>query len=117
MNAEGGTPTRISDETHLNTSPAWTVDGDVLFISNLGGARDIYLQRLNRNLTPRGGPVRVTTGLNPHTISISSDGTQIYPGQPVGGEALEVEGRAGEAGEEPGQAEALRADAAFSPAS
>jgi serine/threonine-protein kinase len=74
INAEGGMPTRISDATHLNTSPAWTADGDLLFISNLGGARDIYMQRLNGNLTPRGAPVRITTGLNPHTISISSDG-------------------------------------------
>jgi Tol biopolymer transport system component len=74
MNADGGTPTRISDETHLNTSPVWTSDGDVLFISNLGGTRDIYMQRLNDDLTPRGAPVRITTGLNPHTISISSDG-------------------------------------------
>ena len=54
MSAEGGTPALDSDETHLNTSPAWTADGDVLFISNLGGARDIYMQRLNRDLTPRG---------------------------------------------------------------
>ena len=74
MNAEGGTPTRISDATHLNTSPVWTADGDVLFISNLGGGRDIYMQRLSSNLSPRGAPVRITTGLNPHTISISSDG-------------------------------------------
>jgi serine/threonine-protein kinase len=74
INAEGGTPVLISDETHLNTSPAWTITGDILFISNLGGARDIYMQRLNGNLTPRGTPVRITTGLNPHTISISGDG-------------------------------------------
>jgi serine/threonine-protein kinase len=74
MNADGGTPIRISDDSHLNTSPAWTADGDVLFISNLGGARDIYMQRLNGDLTPRGAPVRITTGLNPHTISISGDG-------------------------------------------
>src|SRR4029079_18765601 len=33
-----------------------------------------YLQRLNSDLTPRGAPVRITTGLNPHTISISRDG-------------------------------------------
>jgi Tol biopolymer transport system component len=74
MNADGGTPARISDETHLNTSPTWTSDGDVLFISNMGGARDIYLQRLRGDLTQRGTPVRITTGLNPHTISISGDG-------------------------------------------
>jgi serine/threonine-protein kinase len=74
MNANGGAPTRITDATHLNTSPAWTADGDILFISNLGGTRDIYMQRLNDDRTPRGAPIRITTGLNPHTISISSDG-------------------------------------------
>lgn len=74
MKADGGTPVRITDVTHLNTSPAWTVDGSVLFVSNLGGARDIYMQRLNKDFTPRGAPVRITTGLNPHTISISRDG-------------------------------------------
>ena len=74
MKADGGAPVRITGATHLNTSPAWTVDGSVLFVSNLGGARDIYMQRLNGDLTPRGTPVRITTGLNPHTISISRDG-------------------------------------------
>ncbi len=74
VKAGGGTPVRVSDITHLNTSPVWTTDGDILFVSNLGGARDIYLQRLNRDLTPRGAPSRITTGLNPHTISMSRDG-------------------------------------------
>jgi serine/threonine protein kinase len=74
IRADGGEPVRITGETHLNTAPAWTVDGDVLFVSNLGGARDIYLQRLNRDLSPKGTPVRITTGLNPHSISISKDG-------------------------------------------
>ena len=74
MKAEGGAPVRISDATHLNTSPVWTVDGDILFVSNIGGARDIYLQKLSRDLAPRGTPIRITTGLNPHTISIDSQG-------------------------------------------
>ena len=74
MKAGGGTPVRVTQGTHLNTSPVWTADGAILFVSNVGGARDIYLQRLKRDLTAAGAPVRITTGLNPHTISISRDG-------------------------------------------
>ena len=74
IRSTGGKPVKISDDAHLNTSPVWTPDGSVLFISSLGGSRDIYMQRLNGDLSPRGKPVRLTTGLNPHTISMSRDG-------------------------------------------
>lgn len=74
MKTGGGAPIRVSDDSHLNTAPAWTPDGSLLYISSLGGSRDVYVQRLNGDLTPRGAPVRLTTGLNPHTISISRDG-------------------------------------------
>jgi Tol biopolymer transport system component len=77
MKADGGKPVKVSDDMHLNTAPIWTADGDLLFVSSLGGTRDIYLQRLNGDLTARGQPVRITTGLNPHTISISKDGKTI----------------------------------------
>ena len=72
--SEGGKAVRVSDDTHLNTAPVWTPDGDLLYVSSLGGVRDIYVQRLNGNHTPRGAPLRLTTGLNPHTISLSKDG-------------------------------------------
>jgi Tol biopolymer transport system component len=73
--ASGGDPVRISDENHLNTSPVWSADGDhVLFVSSLGGARDIYSQRVKSSGQPDGAPARLTTGLNPHTISLSADG-------------------------------------------
>ena len=74
MQVSGGTPVRVSDESHLNTAPVWTPDGSLLYISSLGGSRDVYVQRINGDLTARGTPVRLTTGLNPHTISISKDG-------------------------------------------
>ncbi|MEP6507915.1 MAG: hypothetical protein ABJC63_06770 [Gemmatimonadales bacterium] len=74
VRADGGTPVRISDNTHLNVSPAWTLDGAVLFISTLGGNRDIYLQQIDGDLSPRGSPVRLTTGLNAHTISVDREG-------------------------------------------
>jgi len=71
----GGSPVRITDGIHLNTSPVWTPDGGrVLFVSSLGGTRDIYAQKVNGNSDAVGAPVRLTTGLNPHTISLSADG-------------------------------------------
>ena len=74
IKSTGGKPVQVSSNTHLNTAPAWTSDGDLLYVSNLGGSRDVYVQRLKGDLSPRGAPVRLTTGLNPHTISISRDG-------------------------------------------
>jgi serine/threonine-protein kinase len=74
---DGGNPVRISDDKHLNTSPAWTPDGAVLYVSSLGGNRDIYMQRVRSNLSPDGDPVRLTTGLNAHTISIDRSGKTI----------------------------------------
>jgi serine/threonine-protein kinase len=78
MSADGGGPVRITDVSHLNTSPVWSPDGGhVLFVSNLGGARDIYSQAVRGSGEPRGSPVRFTTGLNPHTISVSADGRSL----------------------------------------
>jgi Periplasmic component of the Tol biopolymer transport system len=74
---DGGTPVRISDESHLNTSPVWTPDGALLFVSSMGGTRDIWLQRISSNLSPSGEPSRLTTGLNAHTISIDASGQTI----------------------------------------
>lgn len=74
VSANGGQPVRVTDQSNLNAAAVWTPDGSLLFVSSRGGTRDIYKQRLSADLTPRGLPVRVTTGLNPHTISLSRDG-------------------------------------------
>ncbi|MDQ6717179.1 MAG: protein kinase [Gemmatimonadota bacterium] len=75
VSAAGGDPQRITDENHLNTSPVWAADGEhILFVSSTGGARDIYSQRVRSSGKPDGAPARLTTGLNPHSISLSSDG-------------------------------------------
>jgi serine/threonine protein kinase len=74
ISSSGGKAAQISDNQHLNTSPVWTPDGALLYVSTRGGARDIYLQRLNSSGEVRGEPTRLTTGLNAHTISISRDG-------------------------------------------
>jgi serine/threonine-protein kinase len=73
--ADGGDPVRITEEKHLNVSPVFTPDGSILYVSSLGGSRDIYMQRLSADLKPKGDPVRLTTGLNAHTISIDKTGT------------------------------------------
>lgn len=72
--ADGGEPVRITGDTQLNYSPVWTPDGAILFVSSLGGNRDIYMQRISGDLKPRGEPVRLTTGLNAHTISLDRSG-------------------------------------------
>jgi len=78
VEAKGGAPIRVTDVDHLNTSPVWTSDGrSLLFVSGLRGGRDIYEQPLARSGQPRGAPVRLTTGINAHTISLSSDGSRL----------------------------------------
>ena len=69
-----GPPTEITDQDHLNTSPIWSPDGRALFfISDREGRRDIYEVRLNA-VAPHGEAVRLTTGLDAHTIAFSPDG-------------------------------------------
>ncbi|MGK2963298.1 MAG: protein kinase domain-containing protein, partial [Gemmatimonadaceae bacterium] len=74
VRADGGDPVRITGDTHLNTNPVWTPDGSILFVSSAGGSRDIYVQKIGGDLKPRGNPVRLTTGLNAHTISLDRSG-------------------------------------------
>jgi TolB protein len=73
---DGGAPTMVAGgDGSLNTSPAWMPDGrTVLFVSDRDGPRDVYAIRLDAALRPRGNPVRVTTGLNPHSVTLSADG-------------------------------------------
>ena len=64
--------------TSLNQSPVWTPSGDALFfVSNSGGSRDIYQVRLSPSGAPAAAPLRLTTGLGVHTISLSSDGRRL----------------------------------------
>ncbi|CAN5231456.1 hypothetical protein BH23GEM2_BH23GEM2_14310 [soil metagenome] len=71
----GGTPRKVTDDSYLNTSPVWTVDGSsILFVSSRGGGRDVYRQKIARDGSAAGTAARMTTGLNPHTISLSRDG-------------------------------------------
>ncbi len=75
---DGGGPVQVTDHPSLNVSPAWMPSGrQLLFVSNRDGPRDIYVVRLDASGEPRGNPVRVTTGLDPHSVSISADGSTV----------------------------------------
>jgi Tol biopolymer transport system component len=68
----------VSDSLSFNQSPVWSPDGRWLyFISNRHGPRDIYAQRVSGVGQPSGDPVRLTTGLGAHTISLSQDGKRL----------------------------------------
>jgi len=74
---DGGTPTPVADRTSLAASPAWLPDGrGLLFVSDLGGSRDVYYVRIAAGKA-QGNPQRVTTGLRPHSISVARDGRRM----------------------------------------
>ena len=58
-------------------SPHWSSDGKSLFyVSNRGGTRDLWMQELNEDATPKGDPEPVTTGLGIWSVSVLADGTR-----------------------------------------
>jgi len=70
----GGAAVRIADPVAYNQSPGFSGDGKRLFyLSNRDGPRDVYMVSLASSGQPRGTPLRLTTGLNAKTISISRD--------------------------------------------
>jgi serine/threonine-protein kinase len=76
--AGGGEPVAVTDSTSLNVSPVWGPKGHGLFfVSNRDGGRDIYHVGLGRSGRPAGPATRLTTGLNAHTFSLSSDGARL----------------------------------------
>jgi serine/threonine-protein kinase len=78
VGVDGGEPVQVTDDTNLNMSPAWMPDGrHLLFISNRDGTRDIYALRVDASGRRRALPVRVSTGLDPHSISVSADGSTV----------------------------------------
>ena len=71
---KGGAAVRIVEPTTFNQSPVFSADGKRLFfLSSRDGPRDVYVVSLSSSGEPRGTPLRLTTGLNAKTISLSSD--------------------------------------------
>jgi Tol biopolymer transport system component len=76
--SSGGRPIRITEDQPLHASPVWLPDSrGLLFVSDQDGGRDVYLVRLSRAGAPEAAPARLTTGLHPHTISLSADGHRL----------------------------------------
>jgi Tol biopolymer transport system component/DNA-binding SARP family transcriptional activator len=76
--AIGGEARRITSGGDLNQSPVWWPDGRrLLFISDRDGTPDIYSQRLDDSSEPAGSPVRLTSGLQPLSFSLSADGSRL----------------------------------------
>ena len=78
ISVDGGEPVRVTPDPYMDHSPVWTPDGrHLLFVSDRTGGRDIYRVRLDEAGQPVAEPERLTTGLQVHTISVSSDGSRL----------------------------------------
>jgi Tol biopolymer transport system component len=77
LDAQGGEPIRITDQENLNVSPQWLSDSrHLLFVSDREGPRGVYVVEISGE-GPKGHPQHVPGPSDPHSISISSDGTRI----------------------------------------
>ncbi|UCE38916.1 MAG: PD40 domain-containing protein [Thermoplasmata archaeon] len=69
---------QITDNEYMNLNPIWMPTGrHLLFISNQGGSFDIYQAPLSRSGKPSGKHIRLTSGLNAQSISLSKDGMNL----------------------------------------
>jgi len=72
---ETGQTKQLTNSSGINANPVWLPDSrTLLFISNQAGSRDIYSMRLSADGDPVGDPQRLTSGVNAHGITVSSDG-------------------------------------------
>ncbi|MGA7304573.1 MAG: protein kinase, partial [Rhodothermales bacterium] len=75
---DGGEAVEVVPNDATNMSPVWMPDGKrLLFLSDRGGARDVYVVRVDDAGHPTETPRRLTTGLGAHTIDVSSDGKEL----------------------------------------
>ena len=76
--AAGGEPRVVTDAKSMHESPEWSRDGTkLLFVSDRDGPRDLYSVGIDGRGQPRGEPVRLTTGLNLQSASLSFDGSRM----------------------------------------
>jgi len=75
--ATGGEPAEVTDAKAMNVSPAWAGPRTLLFLSSREGGRDVFQVELSGSGAPIGEPMRLTTGLNAHGISVSLDGSRL----------------------------------------
>ena len=75
----GGALVAVSeDSSKSNHSPLWSPTSDeIFFVSNRDGPSDIYVRRVGSNGRGTGVAIRLTTGANAHSISITNDATRL----------------------------------------
>jgi DNA-binding SARP family transcriptional activator/Tol biopolymer transport system component len=72
--AGGGAPVRVTEGEHLHTSPDWRGPGQLLFVSDRDGSRDVFVVGVGDDGRPTGDPERLTTGLGLLSLGTSADG-------------------------------------------
>jgi Tol biopolymer transport system component len=79
-----GTSFQLTDGSSLDRSPTWSGPGGLLFVSNRGGAGDLWRYPL-RGDRPQGEPQQVTTGIQMTRAAFSVDGKRLAyaVGRPV----------------------------------
>jgi eukaryotic-like serine/threonine-protein kinase len=76
----------VTDGTTDDWSPTWSEDPLTLFyVSNRGGSKDLWQQRLRAEGAPDGAPVAVTVGIGMRQATFSADGRKLAysKGRPV----------------------------------
>jgi Tol biopolymer transport system component len=67
-------PVLLAPPTSLNTSPEWLDASRLFFVSNRGGARDLFAVRVGPTGAAPDAPVRLSAGQEMHTVSAAADG-------------------------------------------
>jgi len=76
--AAGGEARAVTDAKSMHEAPEWSRDGTTLFfVSDRDGPRDLYGVGIDGSGQPRGEAVRLTTGLNLQSASLSVDASRI----------------------------------------
>jgi Tol biopolymer transport system component len=67
-------PVLLARPTSLNTSPEWLDASRLVFVSNRGGARDLFAMHIDPTGQAPDEPVRLSAGQEMHTVSAAADG-------------------------------------------
>ena len=74
----GGRVLQVTNDHAMNQSPEWSPSSDRLFfISNRDGPLDVYEVAVASTGSLRSMPMRVTTGLNARSISVTADAKRV----------------------------------------
>ena len=67
-------PVLLAPPTALNMSPDWLDASRLVFVSNRGGARDLFAVRIDATGKASEAPVRLSAGQEMHAVSTAADG-------------------------------------------